>query len=194
MTVSSRKGIKVGDADAVWNFYEQRFKNCQQTACKLIAKAWVKAVEPKKQSTHPYTGSDEKAPDWWPKPWGPTKDDKVRHKEPDHLYKRGVLPPSPFPSTPHSLHVEYSEAHNVVIERVHLLAHILRLVVEPNGKQHNDIQKLGLNVKKLEETTYEALSSFFMDNETNAKKRPYLNEIFKMARQEERFKNGEIGE
>ncbi|GAB0135833.1 hypothetical protein EsDP_00004156 [Epichloe bromicola] len=165
MTVSSLKGIKISDADAVWNFYEQRFKNCQQTACKLIAKAWVKAVEPKKQSTHPYTGSDEKAPDWWPKPWGPTKDDKVRHKEPDHLYKR---------------------------ERVHLLAHILRLVVEPNTKQHSDLQKLGLNVKKLEEATHEALSSFFLDNETNAKKRPYLNEIFKMARQEERFKNDEI--
>ncbi|KAG5976220.1 hypothetical protein E4U55_007424, partial [Claviceps digitariae] len=165
MTVSPRKGIKIGDSEAIWNFYEQRFKNCQQTACKLIAKAWVKAVEPKKQSTHPYTGSDEKAPDWWPKPWGPTKEDKVRHKEPDHLYKR---------------------------ERVHLLAHILRLVIEPNNKQHSDLQKLGLNVKKLEETTYEALSSFFLDNETNAKKRPYLTEIFKMARQEERFKTGEI--
>lgn len=93
MTVTSRRGIKIGDSDAVWSFYEQRFKNCQQTACKLIAKAWVKAVEPKKQSTHPYTGSDEKAPDWWPKPWGPTKDDKVRHKEPDHLYKRGITKP-----------------------------------------------------------------------------------------------------
>ncbi|KAK0759692.1 hypothetical protein N5P37_007880 [Trichoderma harzianum] len=166
MTVSSRRGIRIGDPHAVWSFYEQRFKNCQQTACKLIAKAWVKAVEPKKQSTHPYTGSDEKAPAWWPKPWGPTKDDKVRHKEPDHLYKRA--------------------------ERVHLLAHILRLVVEPNAKQHPDIQKLGLNVKKLEETTVEALSSFFMDNEANAKKRPFLNEIFKVARQEERYKNGEI--
>ncbi|KAG6012597.1 hypothetical protein E4U54_007427 [Claviceps lovelessii] len=165
MTVSPRKGIKIGDADTIWNFYEQRFKNCQQTACKLIAKAWVKAVEPKKQSTHPYTGSDEKAPDWWPKPWGPTKEDKVRHKEPDHLYKR---------------------------ERVHLLAHILRLVIQPNNKQHSDLQKLGLNVKKLEETTYEALSSFFLDNETNAKKRPYLTEIFKMARQEERYRSGEI--
>lgn len=77
------------DTKALWSFYDQRFKSCQQSACKLIAKAWVKAVEPKKQSTHPYTGSDEKAPDWWPKPWGPTKEDKVRHKEPDHLYKRG---------------------------------------------------------------------------------------------------------
>jgi hypothetical protein len=87
---STKKGIKIGNSKDVWDFYEQRFKNCQQTACKLIAKAWVKAVEPKKQSNHPYTGSDEKAPDWWPKPWGPTKDDKVRHKEPDHLYKRGT--------------------------------------------------------------------------------------------------------
>ncbi|KAM0472670.1 hypothetical protein ACHAPX_008631 [Trichoderma viride] len=165
MTVSSRRCIKIGDSAAVWSFYEQRFKNCQQTACKLIAKAWVKAVEPKKQSTHPYTGSDEKAPGWWPKAWGPTKDDKVRHKEPDHLYKR---------------------------ERVHLLAHILRLVVEPNHKQHAEIQKLGLNVKKLDETTNEALSSFFMDNEANAKKKPFLTEIFKVARLEERYKNGEI--
>lgn len=84
-----KKGLRIGNDKDVWEFYEQRFKNCQQTACKLIAKAWVKVVEPKKQTNHPYTGQDEKAPDWWPKPWGPTKEEKVRHKEPDHLYKRG---------------------------------------------------------------------------------------------------------
>lgn len=77
-------------------------------------------------------------------------------------------------------------------ERVHLLAHILRIVLEPNGKQHPDIRKLGLNVTKLEETTAEALSSFFMDNDANARKKPFLTEIFKVARQEERYKNGEI--
>jgi hypothetical protein len=86
----SKKGIRIGNSDEVWQFYDQRFRNCQQTACKLIAKAWVKAVEPKKQSNHPYTGKEEKAPDWWPKPWGPTRDERVRHKEPDHLYKRGL--------------------------------------------------------------------------------------------------------
>ncbi|KAL6401203.1 hypothetical protein AUP68_16932 [Ilyonectria robusta] len=85
------KGIKIGESQDVWNFYEQRFTNCQQAACKLIAKAWVKAIEPKKQSTYPYTGGDDKAPKWWPKPWGLTREDKVRHKEPDHLYKRGQL-------------------------------------------------------------------------------------------------------
>lgn len=89
---AAKKGIRIGDSDVVWNFYQQRFKNCQQTACKLIAKAWVKAVEPKKQSHHPYTGKDEKAPEWWPKPWGPSNLDRVRHKEPDHLYKKGSSP------------------------------------------------------------------------------------------------------
>lgn len=65
-------------------------------------------------------------------------------------------------------------------------------MLEPNGQQHPDIRKLGLNVTKLEETTAEALSSFFMDNDANARKKPFLTEIFKMARQEERYKLGEI--
>ncbi|CAK7263439.1 hypothetical protein SEPCBS119000_000491 [Sporothrix epigloea] len=159
--------VRIGDAEAVWSIYDQRFRGLQQTACKLIAKAWVKLVEPKKQSTHPYTGSDEKAPDWWPKPWGPTRDEKVRHKEPDHLYKK---------------------------ERVHLLKHILRMIVLPNSEQHPDIQKLNLNVAKLEEATTEVLSSFFADKDApnNSKKRPYLKEIFYLAKFEERLKNGEI--
>ncbi|KAI0146011.1 hypothetical protein F4776DRAFT_660882 [Hypoxylon sp. NC0597] len=164
---SSKKGITINDDKAIWQFYEDRFKGIQQSACKLIAKAWVKAVEPKKQSTHPYTGADEKAPDWWPKPWGPGKEHRVRHKEPDHLYKR---------------------------ERVYLLNHILRMIVEPNHKQHPTVQKLFLNVSKLEEVTNEALSSFFADkdNPSNMAKRPYLKEIFKVAHLEERYKDGQI--
>ncbi|KAF9874043.1 ydr124wp-like protein [Colletotrichum karsti] len=161
------RNLRIGNEKDVWDFYEQRFKNCQQTACKLIAKAWVKVVEPKKQTNHPYTGQDEKAPDWWPKPWGPTKEEKVRHKEPDHLYKR---------------------------ERVHLLCHILRMIVEPQENQHAAILKMNLNVQKLEDATTEAMSAFFSDkeNKANAKKKPYLDEIFKVAKQEERFKRGEI--
>lgn len=79
---------------------------------------------------------------------------------------------------------------------MHLLAHILRLIVDPSHKQHPDVQKSCLNVKKLEEVTAEALSSFFSDPENpgNNKKRPYLTEIFKVARFEERYRNGEIGE
>ncbi|KAI8199517.1 hypothetical protein KHU50_007626 [Colletotrichum sp. SAR 10_65] len=161
------RNLRVGNDKDVWDFYEQRFKNCQQTACKLIAKAWVKVVEPKKQTNHPYTGQDEKAPDWWPKPWGPTKEEKVRHKEPDHLYKR---------------------------ERVHLLCHILRMIVEPPENQHPAILKMNLNVQKLEDATTEAMSAFFSDkeNKANAKKKPYLDEIFKVAKHEERYKRNEI--
>lgn len=69
------------------------------------------------------------------------------------------------------------------------------MITEPNHLQHKDIQKHGLNVSKLEEATFEALGSFFGDveNPNNAKKKPYLREIFKVARYEERYKNGEIG-
>lgn len=88
--VISKRGIKIGNEEEVWKFCDQRFKNIQQTACKLIAKAWVKLIAPKKQSNHPYTGADAKAPDWWPKPWGASRDERVRHKEPDHLYKPGT--------------------------------------------------------------------------------------------------------
>ncbi|OAA54101.1 hypothetical protein SPI_09035 [Niveomyces insectorum RCEF 264] len=166
-TQPTKMPVCISEEKAIWNIYDQRFRGLQQTACKLIAKAWVKLVEPKKQSTHPYTGSDEKAPEWWPKPWGLSRDERVRHKEPDHLYKK---------------------------ERVHLLKHILRMIVVPSAEQHPSIQKLHLNVAKLEEATYEVLSGFFTDKDApnNARKRPYLAEIFLLAKNEERFRNGEI--
>lgn len=91
VTTLSKRSLSVGDTDALWNFYGQRFKGIQQNACKLIAKAWVKAVAPKKQTNNPYTAGDDKAPDWWPKRWGPTKEDRVRHIEPDHLLKKGMF-------------------------------------------------------------------------------------------------------
>jgi len=167
----SKRGIKVGDSDELWDFYATRFKNIQQNACKVIAKIWVKAVAPKKQTHNPYTKEDEARPGWWPKPWGPGKDERVRHKEPDHLLKK---------------------------ERVHLLVHILRLIITPNASQHPDIQKLNIDIQKLEEITMESMSGFFNDNgkndgkNDNSKKKPYLKEIFKVARHEEQFRKGEI--
>lgn len=69
------------------------------------------------------------------------------------------------------------------------------MIVEPNNKQHPDIQKQNLNVKELEEITMNALSAFLADKENpdNGKTRLYLAEIFKVAKQEERFKKDEIG-
>lgn len=87
----AKRGLRIGDEEEVAKFYDQRFRSCQQSACKVIAKAWIKLIAPKKQTNHPYTGKDEKAPDWWPKPWGTTREEKIRHKEPDHLHKHGTF-------------------------------------------------------------------------------------------------------
>jgi hypothetical protein len=69
------------------------------------------------------------------------------------------------------------------------------LIIEPHTTQCEPVRKLGLTVKKLEETTWECLSNWFndKDNLDNANKRPFLKEIFKVARTQERYKNGEIG-
>lgn len=89
--VVAKKSMKICNNEDVWRLYEQRFKSIQQSACKTIAKAWIKLIAPKKQSNHPYTGAEAKAPEWWPKPTGSTKEERVRHKEPDHLHKPGTL-------------------------------------------------------------------------------------------------------
>jgi hypothetical protein len=86
----TKRAISIGNSSEIREFYTQQFQKIQQNACKLVAKRWVKAIAPKKQSLNPYTGGEEKAPDWWPKPWGSAKDEKVRHVEPDHLLKKGV--------------------------------------------------------------------------------------------------------
>ena len=83
----------------------------------------------------------------------------------------------------------------VATERIRLLVHVLKMIIEPHDKQCPTVQKLGLNVKKLDEVTMEAMSNWFSDKEhpENATKKPFLKEIFKVARQQERYKNGEIG-
>jgi hypothetical protein len=69
------------------------------------------------------------------------------------------------------------------------------MIVEPRGKQFPAVQRLGLNIKRLEEVTLEAMSNWFNDKKhpENARKRPYLEGIFRIAKEEERYKNGEIG-
>nr|CDI54426.1 conserved hypothetical protein [Melanopsichium pennsylvanicum 4] len=60
-------------------FLELRFGQLQQSVCKTVAKAWIKIIEPKKQTRCPYNKGESGKPDWWPT--------GVRHKEPDHLMK-----------------------------------------------------------------------------------------------------------
>lgn len=69
------------------------------------------------------------------------------------------------------------------------------MIIEPYKKQCPIVQKLRLNVAKLEEVTMEAMSAWFNDDDhpDNLLKKPILKEIFKVAKAQERYKNGEIG-
>jgi len=156
--------IRIGDIDRVKEYFTGRLRDFQQTGCKELGKLLVKLMEPKKQTHHPYTKGDAGAPDWWPSTSG---ERPVPHREPDHLLKG---------------------------PRLILLVHILFLIVQPKHEQLECFAKLGLvhSVKKTEEYIMDKMTEFFSLNDNNKDKRKYLKEVFKVARQLERFYNGEI--
>ena len=80
-------------------------------------------------------------------------------------------------------------------ERIRLLVHILRMIINPTPIQRETVDKLGLDVRKLEDVTMEAMSNWFNDKEhpDNATKKVLLREVFKVAKLEESYKKGEIG-
>lgn len=106
--------IRIDDSDKVWEVIETRLKQMQQEACKKIARAWVKAKEPQKQTKYPYNGGSTKEeakrlygeknqgeltkPPWWCSTQGWQRGEGCRHKEPDHQKKAGNvdLPPNLF--------------------------------------------------------------------------------------------------
>lgn len=73
---------------------------------------------------------------------------------------------------------------------------MLKLIVEPNSEQHEGIRHLGIDITRLKEVTFESLSTHFA-TEPQFKVSAWkecLNELFLVAKQEERHKSGEIGE
>lgn len=73
--------IRIGDSEKIRAFYETGFKQFQQAGCRLLAKEWVKCIQPKKQVKHAYKQGEKSKPSWWPR--------HVIHKEPDHLKTPG---------------------------------------------------------------------------------------------------------
>ncbi|OKL63640.1 hypothetical protein UA08_00266 [Talaromyces atroroseus] len=85
--------LKIGDRQKVTAYYESAFRRLQQLNCRMLAKNFIKLIEPRKQVKHPYNGGKPRAgappgekgdpektkPDWWPR--------DVIHREPDHLKK-----------------------------------------------------------------------------------------------------------
>ncbi|CZR51410.1 uncharacterized protein PAC_01285 [Phialocephala subalpina] len=156
--------VDIRNSEEVEKFYIARFNDMQHGSSRMMARAFVELLEPQKQRHYPYAKGNDKAPPWWPKTTG---EKRVQHEEPDQLLKP---------------------------ERVRLLVHILRMVLEPFEKQHPSVQQSGLNVEALEAVTMDALSGWFIDED-----RPeidgeslVLEEIFGIARAEEANKNGEI--
>lgn len=85
--------IPISDSTSLRRYYEKVFQRVQQSNCRVIAKVYVKIVEPRKQVQYPYNGRktvagitqqmspEETKPPWWPL--------GVSHREPDHLPKAG---------------------------------------------------------------------------------------------------------
>ena len=97
--------IRIDDDAKILDTIDVRLKQMNQNACKTIAKEWIKAIEPRKQSKHPYNGGASKAesislygdknpgeftkPPWWCSTQGWKTGEGCRHKEPDHQKKAG---------------------------------------------------------------------------------------------------------
>lgn len=94
--------LHIANQDEVVHFLKMRFTQIQQLATKVIAKAWIKAICPKKQANFPYVDSNPRAdqsqkrrrprhdgppriPLFWPDV------ELCRHKEPDHTRKTGAF-------------------------------------------------------------------------------------------------------
>jgi hypothetical protein len=97
-----KERLIVGDDKACLMFYRRLLTDAQQGLCKKLAKWWIKAINPNKQTNNPYAKGAERKPDWWPMTppndavgepiKGTLENGFVRHKEPDHLSKQGKNP------------------------------------------------------------------------------------------------------
>ena len=79
------ESIWLSDTDSVKEALSKRLLLLQQQAVKRIAKAWIKALCPKKQARYPYRSKQQREPDipeWW-------NVDLCAHIEPDHVDKEG---------------------------------------------------------------------------------------------------------
>jgi hypothetical protein len=79
-TPSQSRSISIAPHELM-TWYSSKFDSLQQQTCKVVVKAWIKVIEPKKQTRYPYNKGNEGKPPWWPQ--------DLRHKEPDHLVKFG---------------------------------------------------------------------------------------------------------
>lgn len=131
LALHQRASISVKERGLLRLYYEKIFQNLQQTNCRIIAKAYIKLVEPRKQVNYPYNGRkivegrtqqlDPEAtkPPWWPR--------GVSHREPDHLPKFGKT----------ALHYPSECPTKLTITRTHSTFGVHALRDARNPRDHN---------------------------------------------------------
>lgn len=80
--------VNACDEKPITSFYHFCLKAIKAVPLKKILKAWIKAIEHKKQAVHPYNGGEDTKPDWWPPTTG-GHPRNCRHIEPDHSSLNG---------------------------------------------------------------------------------------------------------
>ncbi|CCD27014.1 uncharacterized protein NDAI_0J01220 [Naumovozyma dairenensis CBS 421] len=71
--------LPLNNREIIQKYLINCFKTLRQVPCKMIAKLWIKIIEPGKKTKFPYIKGDSMKPNWWPQ--------NVEHREPDHLQK-----------------------------------------------------------------------------------------------------------
>ncbi|KKK19509.1 hypothetical protein ARAM_003486 [Aspergillus rambellii] len=91
ITCHPKTMLPIRNQSLLRRYYEKAFESLQQINCRILAKAYIKLVEPRKQVNYPYNGrkiisgsSQQFDPEMTKPAWWPTG---VTHREPDHLLK-----------------------------------------------------------------------------------------------------------
>ena len=171
---SGKASLCIGDTQDIINYYEGALKHFQQSNCRVVARAFIKFIEPHKQTNHPYKGRhpppgsppgstrdpEKTKPEWWPP--------GVMHKEPDHLRKYCMfllIIPDSFPYT-----------NCFPADRIQLLLHIIRKL-EGNGITAAKLKTVASDTKRSLKNTSDVEIIF---------------EILQVREMEERYERGEV--
>jgi hypothetical protein len=78
--------VMIADEPEIEKFYRSRFEHMQSSACTVMTQVFMKLLEPKKQTHHPYAKGTDGAPSWWPPITG---EHGIRYEGPNQLQQSG---------------------------------------------------------------------------------------------------------
>jgi hypothetical protein len=137
--------------------YCNRFASLGQSVCANILKAWIKVVEPKKQTKFPYKdkkGNEGRPPPWWPR--------AMRHIEPDHLHKderprllASIIQKASSPRSERSRLPASPENRELTISRLHFATAEIGSSIPP--RQHYELRQIYLIAKEVRKANEDRL-------------------------------------